>query len=131
MELRRRQPMGVELVRRGIISQNDIEEALDYQREHPEVKIGDCVYALGLCDPETLITAIGEILGEKGTLLAKNNIKIRLTDYISIDVAKKNKVVPFEIVNGKIKVCFANTVNKKNMETVRLLLLNKGLIMET
>ena len=33
--------------------------------------------------------------------------------------------------NGKIKVCFANTVNNKKMDTIRLLLLNKGLVMES
>ena len=131
MELKRRQPIGVELVKRGIVGEEDIERALEYQRNHPNVKIGDCLYALGICDPYTLITAIGEILGEKGILLNKNLIKIKISDYISLDIAKKNKAIPFEIESGKIKVCFANTVNRKSIETMRLLFLNKGLIMET
>ena len=69
MDLRKRQPMGVELVRREIVRQEDIERAIEYQREHPNVKLGDCLYALKLCEPEKLITAIGEILGEKGIIL--------------------------------------------------------------
>ena len=130
MELKRRQPIGVELVKRGIVGEEDIERALEYQRNHPNVKIGDCLYELGICDPYTLITAIGEILGEKGILLNKNLIKIKISDYISLDIAKKNKAIPFEIESGKIKVCFANTVNRRSIETMRLLFLNKGLIME-
>ena len=43
----------------------------------------------------------------------------------------KNKAVPFEVSSGKIKVCFANTVNSRVIDTVRLLLLNKGLVMES
>ncbi len=130
MDLKRRQPIGVELVKRGIVDEEDIKRALDYQRQHPNVKIGDCLYELDVCDPYKLITAIGEILGEKGTLLNRNSIKIDVEDYISLDIAKKNKAIPFEVENGKIKVCFANTVNRKSIEAIRLLLLNKGLIME-
>ena len=130
MDVRKRQPIGVELVKRGIVTENDIENALAYQREHPSRKIGDILYILNACEPNKLIEAIGEILGTKGILLTNNSIKVKLTDYFSIDVAKKNKVIPFEVTSGKIKVCFANTVNNKNMDTIRLLLLNKGLVME-
>ena len=131
MDIKRRQPIGVELVKRGIVKENDIEKALEYQRKHPNVKIGDCLYELDVCDPYVLITAIGEILGEKGVLLSKSSIKLNISEYISLDIAKRNKAIPFEIENGKIKVCFANTVNKRSIEAIRLLFLNKGLIMET
>ena len=131
MDIKRRQPIGVELVKRGVVKEEDIENALRYQKSHPNTKIGDCLYELETCDPYILITSIGEILGEKGILLNKNMIKIDISEYISLDIAKKNKVVPFDIEGGKIKVCFANTVNKRNMDSMKLLFLNKGLIMET
>ena len=130
MDFKRRQPMGVELVKRKIVTEEDIERALQYQREHPNMKIGDILYELKACDPKTLIEAIGDILGEKGIILDNQTIRIRLTDYMSLDVAKANKAVPFEVSNDKIKVCFANTTNKARMETIRLLMLNKGLVME-
>ena len=103
MYLKKRQPIGVELVKRGIVDEEDIERALEYQSKHPNVKIGDCLYELDVCDPYALITAIGEILGEKGILLSRKSIKIDVEQYISLDIAKKNQAVPFEIENGKIK----------------------------
>ena len=112
MEVRRRQPIGVELVKRGIVSENDIENALEYQKQHPSKKIGEILYLLNACEPTKLIDAIGDILGTKGIILNSNTIKIRPTDYISSDIAKKNKVIPFEISAGKIKVCFASNTNK-------------------
>ena len=130
MEMKRRQPIGVELVKRGIVTEGDIERALDYQKQHPNKKIGDILYILDVCEPHKLIEAMGEILGTKGIVLNERAVKIKVTDYISLDVAKKNKAVPFEVSNGKVKVCFANTVNTRSMETVRLLMLNKGLVME-
>ena len=131
MDIRKRQPIGVELVKRGIVTEKDIENALEYQKAHPDKKIGDILYILDTCNPNILIEAIGEILGTKGIILNSENMKIKLTDYISLDVAKKNKAIPFDVSNGKIKVCFANTVNNKVMDTIRLILLNKGLIMDS
>ncbi len=131
MDMRKRQPIGVELVKRGIVTEKDIEKALDYQREHPDKKLGDILYILDVCDPNKLIETIGEIVGTKGILLNASTIKVKLTDYISLDIAKKNKAIPFEVASGKIKVCFANTVNSRVIDTVRLLLLNKGLVMES
>ena len=130
MEMRRRQPIGVELVKKGIVTEGDIERALDYQKQHPSKKIGDILYILDVCDPNKLIQAIGDILGTKGIILNNRTLKLNVTDYISLDVAKKNRAIPFEIDAGKIKVCFANTVNTRAMETVRLLMLNRGLVME-
>ena len=130
MEMRRRQPIGVELVKKEIVTEGDIERALDYQKQHPSKKMGDILYILDVCDPNKLIQAIGEILGTKGIVLNNRTLKLNVTDYISLDVAKKNKAIPFQVDSGKIKVCFANTVNTRAMETVRLLMLNKGLVME-
>ena len=49
MDMRKRQPIGVELVKRGIVTEKDIEKALEYQREHPNRKLGDILYILDVC----------------------------------------------------------------------------------
>lgn len=130
MAQRQNQPIGIELAKRKIISEEDINKALEYQKIHPKKKLGDIINILHLCDSNVLINAIGEILDERAILLEESNIKINIPDYISLDIAKKNKVIPFDIEAGKIKVCFADSTDKKAVETVRLLLLNKGLVME-
>ena len=130
MESKRRQPLGIELVKRGIVTEQDIERALDYQKAEPKKKIGDILNILRVCDPYVLIDAIGEILEEKAIYLREADIKVNILDYISIDTARQYKAIPFEEANGRIKVCFADTSNRRAVETVRLLLLNKGLIME-
>ena len=63
-------------------------------------------------------------------ILSPYSIKIDVSEYISLDIAKRNKAIPFEIEAGKIKVCFAETTNRRNIEAVRLLFLNKGLVMD-
>lgn len=125
-----RQPIGIELVKKGIITENDIQKALEYQKTNPKLKMGDILNILGICDSYQLIQAIGEILGEKGILLAEQDIRINLDDYISLDVLKQHNAIPFDIEGGRVKVCFADTANRRSIDTIRLLLLNKGLIME-
>lgn len=131
MEIRKRKPIGVELVRKGVVTEADVANALEYQRDHPNRKLGDILYILDACEPTKLIEAIGEVVGAKGIILNSRTMKIKLTDYMSLDMAKDNKAVPFEVSQGKIKVCFANTVNTKVIDNMRLLFLNKGLVMET
>ncbi len=130
MASKQTQPIGIELAKRRLITEEDINKALEYQKQYPNKKLGDIINILHLCDPQKLIEAIGEILDEKAILLEEKDIKINITDYISLDIARQNMAVPFEITAGKIKVCFADTSNKRAIETVRLLLLNKGLVME-
>ena len=130
MDTKRRQPLGIELVKRGIVTEEDVERALDYQKAEPKKKIGDILNILRAADPEVLIQAMGEILDEKAILLKESDLKVNMLDYLSLDIAKQYKAIPFDETNGRIKVCFADTSNRRAVETVRLLLLNKGLIME-
>ena len=130
MEAKKRGPIGIELVKRGLINEDDINKALEYQREHPNKRIVEVISLLNLCDEYSLVEALGDILDERAIILTQSDIKINPADYISIDVIKQNNAVPFEITGSKIKVCFADTLNKKAIDTVRLILLNKGLVME-
>ena len=130
MEGNKRQPLGVELVRKGIVTEAEVNQAIEYQKAHRKMKLGEILRSFSKCDPQILIEAIGEILGERGILLNADYIEINMEDYISLDVAKECKAVPFAIAQGKVKVCFADTFNKSHMEKVRLILLNRGLVME-
>ena len=125
------QPLGIELVKKGIVSGQDIEKALKYQETHRSRRIGDILYILKAADPYELINAVGEIIGKKGKYLQLDNIGIEPTDYIPFDVMKKNKAVPFEVESGKIKVAFADVANSESsIKSIKLLMLNKGLVLD-
>lgn len=130
MEANRRQPLGVELVRRGIVTESEVNEAIDFQKTHRKMKLGEILKDISTCDPEILIEQIGDIIGEKGILLTADDVNLSIEDYISLDVAKECKAIPFTISQGRIKVCFSDTANKAHVEKVRLILLNRGLVMD-
>ena len=131
MEMKRRQPIGVELVKRGVVTENDINRALEYQRDHSDMRLGDILHVLNVCDAQVLIENIADIVGGKAIVLNGDTLKIKPTEYITLDMVKKNQCIPFEVYNGKIKVCFADNAKSSKMDSVRLFLLNKGLVMET
>ena len=125
------QPLGIELVKKGIVTGQDIEKALKYQETHRSRRIGDILYILKVADPNKLINAVGEILGKKGKYLQIETLGIEPTDYIPFDVMKKNKAVPFEVESGKIKVAFADVANSESsIKSIKLLMLNKGLVLD-
>ena len=130
MATNQRLPLGIELVKRGIVRQEDITQALEYQKTHTKEKLGDILKELRLADSKQLLNAMGDVFGEKVIYLTDEDVKIDISKYISVDIAKEAKAVPFEVENGVIKVCFADVSNKGQVESVRLLMLNKGLVME-
>ena len=130
MASRKNQPIGIELVKRGIVTESDINKAIEYQKTHSRKKLGDIIKELNLCDEDVLIAAIGDILGEKAINLKMPDIQINILEYISLDMARQNKAIPYAIEAGRVRVCFSDTTNKRSVEAVRLLFLNKGLIMD-
>ena len=130
MAFGKRQPIGVELVKRGIVTENDVQTALIEKKKSPNKKIGEILKEMNVCDQRTLIQAIGDILGVKGVILTKESVQIDILDYISIEMAKRYHVVPFGLENGKIKVCFSDVTNRRNFEAVKMLMLNRGLVID-
>ena len=126
------QPLGIELVKRGIVTGQDIEKALKYQETHRSRRIGDILYILKVADSTKLIEEVGNIIGKKGVFLQIDNMKIEPTDYIPFDVMKKNKAVPFEVEAGRIKVAFADVASSESsIKSIKMLMLNKGLVLDT
>ena len=123
MENKRSMPIGIELVRMGVVTEREIDIAINYQKTHPNKKIGDILYILKLAEPNRLLNGIAEILGERAILLTEDKIKIDILEYVSLDVAQNNRAIPFEISGNKIKVCFADGANQRAIDTIKLLML--------
>ena len=123
-------PLGIELVKRKVATEADVKEAIRYQKEHPNTKIGEALAEIGTIDEKKLIQAMSEILGEKVIIMRPELVNINISKYISIDTAKKNKVIPFDEINGKVKVCFSDVNDPKVVEQIRLMLLHSGYSME-
>jgi len=126
----KRAAIGVELVKMGIVTEADVRKALEYQKQHSNVKIGEILHILKAAPDRVLIKGIGEILGEKPILLTKEALKVKTTDYISLDVAKSCRAVIFDVGNGKARVCFSDSTDIESINKVRSLLIRHGLVVD-
>ena len=75
-------PIGIELVRRGIVTEADVKEAIKHQKNHPNKKLVDILHTLNVCDEKILLKALGEILNEKVVLLTKASLSVQPTDFL-------------------------------------------------
>lgn len=123
-------PLGVALIRKGLIKDSDIDKAIEYQRMHRGIKLGEAFHALQICNDQDLINTIGEVIGFKAVQLDPDGFRFNFTQYVSMDIVKQHKVMPFEINENRIKVAFADPTDKDVQKMVRLILLSKGLSMD-
>lgn len=123
-------PLGVELIRRGLIKDSDINEAVNYQKSHPGVKLGEAFHILKMVPDKELLDVIAEQIEAKPMILDPLSFTFKFTDYLSMDIVKQHKVMPFEIENNKLRIAFANPNDKTAKNMIRLILLSKGIAME-
>ena len=121
--------LGVELVNEGIITQAQLDEALVFQRNHPELKIGEVIDQLNLCDKKKLLMVLAEKIQIKPVVIDEN-IELDYTKLLSRDTVVNYKAFPFEQNGNNVKVAFADPLDESAVNSVRLQLLNKGLEME-
>lgn len=125
----RKNPLGIELMKRGLLTQEQVDMALEYQREHMNLKLGEIVDILDLCDKAELLNVIAEKIEEKPILLDKQ-VTINYADYLPRDVVLNTRALPFEVNGNKLKVAFSDPQDAKKVNEVKMLLLNKGFAME-
>jgi len=125
----RRNPIGVDIVNAGLITEEQLNEALAYQKNHPEMKIGEIIDVLNMCDKEQLLRLLSAKLGVKAIVLG-DDTNIDYTSYLSRDTVVNAKAYPFEVEGTTIRVAFADPLDEKLVDSVKLQLLNKGLEME-
>lgn len=101
MDVKRRQPIGIELVKRGVVNEEKIRTALEYQKQHPNEKLGDIIHKLNLCDERELLHAIGDIFSEKTMLIKPHDVRVKIDQYISPDVLRQNNAVLFDVDERK------------------------------
>lgn len=121
----KKNPIGIDMVNSGIITEDQLNEALAYQKNHPDMKIGEVVDVLNMCDKRKLLEVISEKLGIRAVVLDKH-IDIDYAQYLSRDTVINLKAFPYEVTGSTVKVAFADPTDEKKIDSVKLQLLNKG-----
>lgn len=122
-------PIGVDIVNSKLITEQQLNEALTYQKNHPELKLGEVIDVLNMCDKRQLLEVLSKKLDIKAVVLDEN-MNIDYTQFLSRDTVINSKAFPFELEGTTIKVAFADPLDTKAVESVKLQLVKKGLEMD-
>ena len=125
----KRSPIGIEFIKRGLLTENQVDRVLDYQKEHKDLKFGEIVDILDMCDKKALLDVLSYKIQIKGVML-DNELAINPVKYLPRDIIINYRVIPFSVSGNKLKVAFADPQNSARVKEIELLLMNQGYEME-
>ena len=124
-------PVGLELVKRGVLTDTDVKKALEYQVLHPGMRLIDIIEKLEITDRKLLLEETGKIFGVEGIDIKLEDITVSITDYYPLDIAKITKAIPFAVSNGRLRVAFSRPNDEESLKKIRLLTLRKRTYIRT
>lgn len=125
----KKSPIGIEFMKRGLLTEGQVDRVLEYQKEHKELRFAEIVDILDMCDKSALLDVLSYKIQVTGVML-DGELEINPVKYLPRDIIINYKVIPFGLVGNKLKVAFADPQNPTKVKEIELLLMNQGYEME-
>lgn len=122
-------PIGVEFIKRGLLTESQVDRVLEYQKDHKELKFAEIVDILDMCEKQQILDVLEYKLKITSVLL-DNEIEINPMQYLPRDIIINYRVLPFDVEGNTLKVAFSDPLNGNRLKEVELLLMNQGYDME-
>lgn len=122
-------PIGVEFIKKGILTEAQVDRVLNYQKDHRDLKFGEIVDILDMCDKESLLNIIADKLKVTPEML-NGEIDVNPVQFLPRDIIINYRVLPFDLDGNTLKVAFSDPMNVSRVKEVELLLMNQGFDME-
>ncbi len=119
METGGRKLIGEMLIEKGLISEGQLEEALQAQKDTTQ-KIGQVLVGLGYLDENALYETLAEQLNVRYVNLAQFAIDKDIAMLVPRDVAERYEAVPIARGDGCIRVAMAEPGNVLAMDDLRM-----------
>lgn len=125
----KKSPIGIEFMKRGILTESQVDRVLEYQKDHKDLKFAEIVDILDMCDKSTLLDVLSYKIQVTGVMLDET-LDINPVKYLPRDIIINYRVMPFAVSGNKLKVAFADPQNPAKVKEIELLLMNQGYEME-
>lgn len=122
----KRSPIGIEFIKRGLLTEEQVDRVLEYQKDHKNLKFGEIVDILDMCDKKSLLDVLAYKLQLKETMLNKENITINPIEYLPRDMIINYKAFPFRLDGNILSVAFADPMDTAKIKEIELFLMNAG-----
>ncbi len=122
-------PIGEEFINKGVLTKKDVDIVLNYQEEHSDLKFGEIVDILDMCDKKDLLDVLSSNLEVKSAIIDRK-LSINPLNFLTSDIIVTYRALPFEKKDNKIFVAFTNPQDTDTVEYVRKLIETEGYEME-
>ena len=112
-------PIGEVLKEYGYINSEQLEEALLYQKEHRDKRLGAVMLELGFVDEKQMLTALAKRLDLSLTDLHEMDIDTEAVAQIPRQIAEKYKMIAVEGSDSELTVVMNDPLNFYAIEDVR------------
>jgi type IV pilus assembly protein PilB len=121
----RKNPIGLEFIKRGLLSDTQVTRVLEYQKDHRNLKFGEIVDILDMCDKNALLEVLSEKLQYEGVML-DGKLDVTPVDYLPRDIIINYKALPFRLDGNRLSVAFADIQDTQKVKEIELMLMNAG-----
>ena len=125
----RKTPIGMDFIKSGILTEEQVGKVLEYQKDNKDLKFGEVVDVLDMCDKNSLLDILSKKL-DCGTTMLNEEITINPTDYLPRDIIISYRAMPFKLENKKLSIAFVNYQDKTKVKEIELMIMNLGLEMQ-
>lgn len=111
-----RKKFGEYLIEKNKITSEHVQQALAYQSEHKELRIGEIFHKLQILDKEEVLRELAGYLEKDYVTLEGITIPQDLKDVFSLDFMQSNSFAPFEQFGSTIKIAI-NDINNFELKS--------------
>lgn len=111
--------IGEVLEERGYVTQEQIQKALDYQKEHRDMRFGQILMQLEFVTENQVLEALASRLGLEIVDITQMQVDIDAVSKIDMEFAQKHLLLPVNIQNGMLLLVTNDPLNYFALEEVR------------
>ena len=106
----KKNPIGVEFIKKGLLTDAQVDRVLEYQKEHKDLRFAEIVDILDMCDKTKLLETLADKIQVTPVML-DDEIDINPVQYLPRDMIINYKALPFDVDGNTIKIAFSDPQN--------------------
>lgn len=116
----RKKYLGEMLLESGTISHEQLQEALDIQKQSENKRLGVILKELGYVDESKIMKVLESQLGIPFIDLAHTSIAPEMSQYVPINIARRHMLVPVSVKDGVINIAMEDPFSFLAIDDVRM-----------
>lgn len=107
------------LIEKGYVTAQQMDEALAYQKEHRDKRVGQILMELGFVTEDQVLDALADRLGLEIVRVAELQVDLEAVGMVDKGLAEKNLLLPVSVTNGVMLLVTNDPLNYFALEEVR------------